>query len=298
MGSASAVRLQSIGKEYDGVSILKDISWAVPVGHIVGLLGLNGAGKTTLLRLLMGIVRPSEGSGWIGDHDIVADSPAMRQRVGYIAERSTIPASFTANRLERIGRSVFSSWDSGEFDRVLKRFSVPRDKRVYLMSQGQRVLVALAFALAHQAELLLLDEPTNGLDPLVRREFLIQLIEGAYDNGRTVIMSSHRIEEIRDVAQDVAILHKGRLVTVGSLETLLEEDHLVTLRHHEEVLDLARLPGAHRIVCSEQQATVYVRGFDETKVRAWLEYRRIVDWTHYPVSLEQLFEDRVADHVE
>lgn len=293
-----AVRLEGIQKTFGAVPVLRDISWTVPGGRITGLLGLNGSGKTTLLRILMGIVRPTGGQGWVREYDLLTNTPAIRERVGYVAERNNIPGAFSADRLGRLGRAVFPTWDSKQFDAALTRFHIPRDKRVYLMSQGQRMLTSLAFALAHHAEVLLLDEPTNGLDPLVRREFLTNLIEGSYDQGRTVIVSSHRLEEIADIAQDVAILHQGTLAVAGSLEELLERDQIVSLRIRPGMKDLNQLPGATRVWRFQQQASVYVRGFDAREMRESLAQQGVTEWTHHAVSLEELFQDQVNGHVE
>ena len=170
---------------------------------------------------------------------------------------------------------------------------------MYVMSQGQRTLTALAFALAHHAEILLLDEPTNGLDPLIRREFLANLIEEAYDQHRTVILSSHRLEEISYVAQDVAVLHSGAIVVAGALDDLLQQDHVVTLRMGSAVADLDTLPGAGTILRADPQATIYIHHFDihaqeiVNRLRQW----QVTEWTHHPVSLEQLFEERVGGDV-
>ncbi len=297
-GHDTAVHLEGIQKQFGAVPVLRNVSWSVPQGQITGLLGLNGSGKTTLLRVLMGIVRPTSGCGWVRDRDLLTDAPAIRERIGYVAERNNMPGAFTADRLERVGRAVFPTWDARAYDVALSRFHILRDKRVYRMSQGQRMLTALAFALAHHAEVLLLDEPTNGLDPLVRRDFLTNLIEGSYDQGRTVIVSSHRLEEVADIAQDIAVLHQGTLVEVGTLEDLLERDQIVSLRVGSEMVDLDHLPGATRVVRSQQQASVYVRGFDEQKIRDSLAQQGVTDWTHHAVSLEQLFQDRVSAHVE
>ena len=165
------------------------------------------------------------------------------------------------------------------------------------MSQGQRTLTALAFALAHHAEILLLDEPTNGLDPLVRREFLTNLIEESYDQGRTVVLSSHRLEEITHVAQDVAILHSGTFVAWGPIEHLLQQDHIVSLRVRHGLADLSALPGARHVSISDNQATVYVRNFNEEQIRDTLNEWGVTQWTHHEASLEQLFRERVGDHV-
>ncbi len=292
-----AIRLESVGKRFKTAQVLRDISWQVPRGHIVGLLGLNGAGKTTLLRLLMGVVQPTTGQAWVGEQNLMTQAAAIRHRMGFVPERANIPGPFTPNRLEASGREMYPHWDSRRFHDALQRFHIARDKALYLMSQGQRALTALAFALAHHADILLMDEPTNGLDPLVRREFLANLIEQAYDQNRTVILSSHRLEEIEHVAQDVAMLHQGQLVLAGPLDALLQQDQLVSIRVGSGSFPLAELPGATDVVYSGNQATVYVRSFDEERVGRALTAWDLLDWTHHEVSLEQLFRERVGDHV-
>ncbi|PSR26214.1 MAG: hypothetical protein C7B46_20145 [Sulfobacillus benefaciens] len=293
------IELKDVSKRFGNTPVLRNISWHVPQGHIMGLLGLNGSGKTTLLRLLMGIVRPSDGTATVAHRDLSTQSPGIRAVVGYVAEHSTIPRAFTADRLERVGQRVFPLWDAVQYEASLQRFHIAPNKPMYVMSQGQRTLTALAFALAHHAEILLLDEPTNGLDPLIRREFLANLIEEAYDQHRTVILSSHRLEEVSYVAQDVAVLHGGTLVVAGALDDLLQQDHMVTLRMGSAVGDLETLPGAGTILRTGPQATLYIHHFDRyaqdiaDRLRQW----QVTEWTHHPVSLEQLFQERVGDHV-
>ncbi len=295
--TAFAVRLDSVTKEFGRCQVLKNISWTVPKGQIVGLLGLNGAGKTTLMRILLGLASPSAGHVAIDGAPLSAGTPALRERVGYVPERPVIPGAFTPNRLESVGRHAFSAWDADQYHAALERFHIPRSKPLYVMSQGQRTMTALAFALAHHADLLLLDEPTNGLDPLIRREFLTNLIEESYDAGRTVIVASHRLDEIEHIAQDIAVLHRGALVAAGPLEELLMQDRILTWRQDAACGDVADLPGAHRVRWVDKQAAVYVRGFAEGPIREAMERRGISHWTVRGVSLEEFFEERVTTDV-
>lgn len=296
-GTALAVRLDSVAKEFGRCQVLKNISWTVPKGHIVGLLGLNGAGKTTLLRILLGLARPSAGMVTIDGSPLTVGTPELRERVGYVPERPVIPGAFTANRLESVGRNAFPTWDASQYGAALDRFHIPRSKPLYVMSQGQRTMIALAFALAHHADLLLLDEPTNGLDPLIRRDFLANLIEESYDEGRTVIVSSHRLDEVEHIAQDIALLHHGELVAAGSLDDLLMPDRMLTWRQDTVCEDVADLPGARRVRWADKQAAVYVRGFKEDPIREAMEKRGIRHWTVRDVSLEEFFEERVTTDV-
>jgi ABC-2 type transport system ATP-binding protein len=297
---STVIHLSGVNKQFGKAAVLRDLSWQVPKGHIIGLLGLNGSGKTTLLRLLMGIVRPTSGTATVLGHDVRTAALEIRQAAGYVAERTNIPGAFTADRLEQVGQRVFPRWDPAQYEVALRRFRVARSKPMYLLSQGQRTLTALAFALAHHAELLLLDEPTNGLDPLVRREFLAHLIEASYDHGRTVVVSSHRLEEVSHLAQDVAVLHGGQLAAVGPIDDLLQRDHLLTVRVRDEMRDFSALPGASRVSRQDQRASVYVHNFAdrEQQIAETLQGWGVTEWTHHPVTLEQLFEERVGGHVD
>ncbi len=296
-GTALAVRLDSVNKAFGRHQVLRDISWTVPKGHIVGLLGLNGAGKTSLLRILLGLASPSHGTVEIDGTLLTDNTPELRERVGYVPERPVIPSAFTANRLEAVGRRAFPSWDANQYSAALDRFRIPRSKPMYVMSQGQRTLTALAFALAHHADLLLLDEPTNGLDPVIRREFLSNLIEESYDEGRTVIVSSHRLEEVQHIAQDIAVLHHGEMVADGALDDLLLHDRILSWRQDTASDDVSDLPGARRAHWTDKQAAVYVRNFDETAIQAAMEARGISHWTVRDVSLDEFFEERVTTDV-
>jgi ABC-2 type transport system ATP-binding protein len=224
-----------------------------------------------------------------------ARSASFRQRLGYVPERPHIPGSFTVERLEALGRQAFPYWDSTEFQGALERFHISRTEPMYRLSQGQRTLTALAYALAHHAEILLLDEPTNGLDPLVRRDFLANLIEASYDEGRTVIVSSHRLEEIELIAQDIAILHHGALIESGPLEALILQDRVVSFREEGAPIKSwgALIPGAGQVVRQEKQVSVYVRGFDDRAVRDALTARGVAACTPRHVSLDEFFEERV-----
>lgn len=290
------IDLEHVTKRFRQTTVLRDISWQVSPGHIVGVLGRNGAGKTTLLRLVMGIVHPTQGQARMMGRNLLNNGPAIRQHVGFVAERSPIPVNFTPNRVEQLGRRVFSQWDRESYDAALRRFDIPRDKPGYLMSHGQRTMTGLAFALAHHADMLLFDKPINGLDPLVRRDFLSHLIKTSYDHGRTVLIASHRLEEIAQVAQDVVILDQGRLVASGAMEDLLDHDHIVSFRIGPDVKDVMTLPGARTVLDSYPHVSVYVENFQEDLIQTVLDQWRVKDWVHRPVSLEQFFEARVGSH--
>lgn len=293
-----AVRLTRVSKRFGQAHVLREISWDVPPGHVVGLLGLNGAGKTTLLRLLIGLLRASDGIVEIGGTVLTPGNAALRDQVGYVPERTVIPGGFTADRLESLGCRVFPRWDRHVYATTLDRFQIGRRTPVYLMSQGQRTLTAVAFAFAHGADLLILDEPTNGLDPLVRREFLSNLIEEAYDHQRTVIVSSHRLDEVEHLAQDIAILHHGTLVTAGALDALLQQDRMLLLRDpNGQLKTWGDVPGASFGTRDGPQMSVYVRDFVEGAVREFLAQRGIAEWTLRDVSLDEFFEERVRSDV-
>lgn len=290
-----AIRLEHVAKRFGSVDVLRDLSWEVLQGHIVGLLGLNGAGKTTLLRLLLGMLRRSEGSAMVAG--VVLDGPSadVRQRVGYVPERSHIPGNFTPDRLEAVGRETFSAWDAEHYDGVLQHFRIGRNKPMFLMSQGQRILTSLAFSLAHHAEILLLDEPTNGLDPLARRDFLTRLIEESYDQGRTVIVSSHRLDEVEHIAQDIAILNRGTLAASGPLDELIARDRVLSLRVEGEISsgNWSRIPGVRSVTQQGQEVLLYVSDFNETAMRDALAHWAVTGWMTRRVSLAEFFEERV-----
>ncbi|HEX2856273.1 MAG TPA: ABC transporter ATP-binding protein [Propionibacteriaceae bacterium] len=213
----AAIRTQHLGKRFGPTTALEDLTLDVAEGEIFGFLGPNGAGKSTTIRLLLGIIRPTSGTGWLGGVPI-ADVLGAHRLVGYVPGDVALWPQLTGlETLELLG-AMAGGVDETYRDE-LDRFDLDLSRRVRAYSKGNRQKVALVAAFMGHARILLLDEPTAGLDPLMEAEFQALVRETAAD-GRTVFLSSHLLDEVEDLCDRVAILRAGRLVEVATLSDL------------------------------------------------------------------------------
>lgn len=216
----TAFHLENIKRRYGKVMALDGLSLNVRQGEIYGFLGRNGAGKTTTLRVLMGIVRPDQGSIELFGERTKRVTVSLKRRIGYVSQEPMFYSWMTAQQLGRFVSSFYPTWDKQEFSRLLDALDVPVDRRAADLSGGTRSKLGLALALAPRPELLLLDEPTAGLDPVARREFHDQLVHLQRERGTTVFFSSHLVGEVEQLAQRVGIVQAGQTRFEGDVEEL------------------------------------------------------------------------------
>jgi len=232
MADQLAIETQRLGKSFDEVQAVKSLDLAVPQHSIFGFLGPNGAGKTTTMKLLLGLARPTSGSGTIFGHDIVRDSLAIRARIGYLPQHPRFIDSMTARETLRFtARFFFSGPASGieqRIDEMLKLVGLTEkaDRPVKGFSGGERQRLGLAQAQINDPDLLILDEPAAALDPIGRRDVLA--VMERLRERTTIFYSTHILDDVQQVSDTVAILNRGALVAHGPIEHLLNGgDHTV-----------------------------------------------------------------------
>lgn len=221
--SDSAVSVHNLRKAFGSQVVLEDVSFDVPQGQTFALLGRNGVGKTTMIRMLLGLLPPDSGTIRVAGCDPAMKSIELRRSVGYLAEDQSMYDWMTAVELCRFLEQFYPTWNSRLADSYLERFELPRHVRIERLSKGQTVKLGLAVALAHAPQVAILDDPALGLDPVSRKEFNRDLVEHLQAEGRTVIYSSHLLDEVEAVADVVAILDRGRIIRQGPTETLRDE---------------------------------------------------------------------------
>jgi len=225
-GAGPALETDGLTIRYGRTTVVEGLSLAVPRGSVYALLGRNGAGKSSLLRVLLG-QRPAA----IGRVRLLGEDPWTRRsslmaKVGVVPEEPDAPPEMTAAQLSAFCGRLHARWDRGAVAERLRRFEVPADLSFGSLSKGQRGAVSLALALGHTPELLLLDDPTLGLDVVARDAVFQEVIGDLADRGTTVFVTTHDLRAIEGVADQVAILHGGRLVLAGALEALKAEHGL------------------------------------------------------------------------
>ena len=214
------IEIQGLCKRYKDFT-LDHIDLTVPAGQIVGLIGENGAGKTTTLKAVLGVIRPDGGAIRLLGGD--PGDPAIRSQVGVVFEDSYFYGGLCARQIGRIMSGIHPTWDGTLFRDYCRRFELEENKPVKDFSRGMRMKMSLATALAHRPKLLVMDEATSGLDPVVRGEMLDLFLEFIQDEGHGVLMSSHITADLERIADQIAYIHKGRLLFQQDKDLLLED---------------------------------------------------------------------------
>lgn len=210
MPQQNLAELSGVTKVYPRFT-LGPIDLAVPAGSIVGLVGENGAGKTTALKILSGVCRPSGGTAAL--LGAAPDDPKARADAGVVFEDAYFYMTMTAAQIGRTLAGIYGArWDAEYYAELLQRFALDPKQPMKEFSRGMRMKLSLASALAHRPRLLVLDEATAGLDPVVRGELLDLFLEFIQDEDHAILMSSHITEDLEQVADSIAYLHKGRLL--------------------------------------------------------------------------------------
>ena len=206
-----------------GSFVLDNISFSLPEGCILGVLGENGAGKSTLMKTILGVLKKDGGTAAVLGCEEPGKHAEIRARIGFILDPVGIPASLTAADLNAIYRDMYANWSEDEFHRILKRLDVPVNRAFRKLSKGEGMKLAFACALAHDADLLVLDEPTAGMDPAARTEAVNLLYEYTREEGKSVILSSHITSDVEKTADLILILHEGRILFYGAKDDLLDK---------------------------------------------------------------------------
>ena len=188
-------------------------------GSVCGFLGRNGAGKTTAIRMMVGLLKPTEGSSQLLGYDSQELSPQIRQRIGYVTEGHRLFRWMKIAELEKFQEAFFpGQWDRRLFDDMIEYFDLSKKQKVKDLSNGQRAQVSLALTLAPNPELLIMDDPTLGLDAAIRRQFLEGIIQLITRQGRTILFSSHILADVERVADHIAVIDKGALKADCTIE--------------------------------------------------------------------------------
>lgn len=236
--SAKAViSARGLGKRYTRQVALQGVDLDIPAGRIVGLIGPNGAGKTTLLNALLGLTR-HDGELAVLGRDPVHQRDALMREVCFIADVATLPGWLKVGQAIELVAGLHPAFDRARCERLLTRSELALNKRVRQLSKGMIVQLHLALIMAIDARLLVLDEPTLGLDLLFRRQFYQNLLGDYFDEQRTILITTHQVEEVEHILTDVIFLRNGRKILDSPMQQLGER--FVELRVGSDTLDNAR----------------------------------------------------------
>jgi ABC-2 type transport system ATP-binding protein len=224
--SEPVINVADLTRRFGDKAALSAVSLSLPRGAVYGLVGANGAGKTTLIRHILGLLRAESGSVRVFGLDPVADPVGVLSRIGYLSEENDLPGWMRVEELIRYSRAFYPGWDDAYAKELERSFALDPSAKVKILSKGQKARLGLLVALAYRPELLVLDEPSSGLDPIVRRDILGAVIRTIADEGRTVLFSSHLLEEVEQVADHVTMINEGKIVLSAPLD-VIRESHRV-----------------------------------------------------------------------
>src|SRR5258708_4180153 len=216
----AVINVSELTRGLGATTDLPSVSVAVPGGAVYGLVGANGGGKTTLIKHVLGLLKAESGSVRVFGLDPVADPVAVLSRIGYLSEENDLPGWMRVDELMRYSRAFYPAWDDAYAEELRQTFALDPAAKIKNLSKGQRARAGLLVALAYRPELLVLDEPSSGLDPIVRRDILGAVIRTIADEGRTVLFSSHLLDEVEEVADHVTMIDHGRIVLSAPLDAI------------------------------------------------------------------------------
>jgi len=290
--AVAAISTSKLTKDYGAGRGLFDLDLHVAQQEVIGYLGPNGSGKTTTIRLLMGMIRPTNGSAHIFGLDCVRDSVEVKRKVGYLPGDIPQFGSLHGSEVVAYLGGMRGGVDRSRVHAIAERFDLDLNRRFREYSSGNKQKLGILIAFMHQPDLLILDEPTSGLDPLNQQEFYALLRE-TRDAGATIFLSSHVLSEVEHVCDRVGILRGGRLVKVAELGELtrVRVHHVeVEFAPGEEVPEskLRTVPGVGDVTVAGQRLKCTVHGNFDALLKA-ISGSKVIDLVSTEPSLEEFF---------
>lgn len=220
----STLILKNVNKKYEKSNFaIKDISFSVPEGSIVGFIGENGAGKSTTMNCILNVIRRDSGTIEIFGREMTDEDIDIRENIGVVYDSNNFPEHLTAKQLADILGRIYSKWDAFCFEQFLRRFGLPESQKIKSYSRGMSMKLAIAVALSHDSKLLILDEATSGLDPIMRDEILDVLLEFVKQENHSILLSSHITSDLEKIADYIVFIHNGEIILNKTKDELIYE---------------------------------------------------------------------------
>lgn len=215
-----SLKVENLTKKYDDF-LLDKVSFYVPKGNIVGLIGENGAGKSTTINTMLDIIERDSGDIYILDSEKNKVNNEIREKLGVVFDGNNFPEDLTPQKLNNVLTRIYKKWEDKTFFEYIKKFNLPKTKKIKNFSKGMKMKLSISVALSHNAELLILDEATSGLDPIVRDDILDILLEFVQDENKSILISSHITSDLEKVADYIVFIHKGKVIFEETKDNLI-----------------------------------------------------------------------------
>lgn len=283
------VEVKGLQKNFGQFQALKDVSFEVNAGEVLGYIGPNGAGKSTTIRILLGIIRTTQGKVQIFGKDVWQDSIEIHKKIAYVPGDVYLWPNLSGGETIDLFLKLHGAINQEKRDQLIKKFDLNPKKKVRSYSKGNRQKIALIAALATEAELYIFDEPTSGLDPLMEAVFQEE-VKGLKAAGKAIILSSHILSEVEKLADRVAVIRKGEIVETGTLDDLR---HLTRYQYkvetEQEAVGLKELSSVHDLQIKENEATFQADSDAIDEILKTLLLYGVKKLEATPPTLEDLF---------
>ncbi|KSU27473.1 ABC transporter ATP-binding protein NatA [Lactococcus lactis] len=283
------VEVKGLQKNFGQFQALKDVSFEVNAGEVLGYIGPNGAGKSTTIRILLGIIRATQGKVQIFGKDVWQDSIEIHKKIAYVPGDVYLWPNLSGGETIDLFLKLHGASNQEKRDQLIKKFDLNPKKKVRSYSEGNRQKIALIAALATEAELYIFDEPTSGLDPLMEAVFQEE-VKALKAAGKAIILSSHILSEVEKLADRVAVIRKGEIVETGTLDDLR---HLTRYQYkvetEQEAVGLKELSSVHDLQIKENEATFQADSDAIDEILKTLLLYGVKKLEATPPTLEDLF---------
>ncbi len=230
----NAIEVVEVSKKYPSGFEIKDLSFEIKKGYVTGLIGKNGAGKTTIMKLILDIIHTDKGGIKIFEKDVKSGKYNINEDIGIVIEDMFFPDELKVSDLDIVLKGILKKWDSDLFYKYTDKFEVPKNSKIKDLSTGMEKKLRIISALSYSPKLLIFDEATSGLDPIVRREILDLFSEYMRNEENTILMSTHIISDLDDIADEIIMIDDGNIIFKDYLDNIKNEYGI--LKCHEDMV--------------------------------------------------------------
>ncbi|GEA31415.1 MULTISPECIES: ABC transporter ATP-binding protein [Clostridium] len=282
------IEVNNLSFEIDGKQILKNIDIRIDKNKIFGIIGPNGVGKTTLLRCLTGIYKGTSGNVFYDGQDVY-DNIDVKNKIGYVADENIMQTNFKVSEILKYYKYSYKNFDEKKFNELNKIFKIQTNKYIFQLSKGMKMRLSIMLAFSIHAEYLILDEPTSGLDAILKNKLLKIFADEVFENGITIIISSHHLNELERICDDVAILDKGVVTYENSVENMKNKIKKIQVAFDEPVYEEdLKLKGIFKISRVGRVFTIITDEYDGEFIKS-LEKFKPLFIEEIDLSLEDIF---------
>ncbi|WP_209125439.1 ABC transporter ATP-binding protein [Alkalihalobacillus sp. BA299] len=280
------IEIKQLSKSIHNQKVLSDINFQLKPGNIIGLIGRNGAGKTTLLRLLVGILLPTKGDVLLDGRSIY-QHPEVKKEIVFVPDSPEALKSYSTKEIVKLYKQIYPKFDEEYFDELLERFSLPKTRKIGNYSKGMKALFALVLAFSTRAKYILLDEPTDGLDVIVKKQILRYIIEEVAEQQVSVIISSHRLDELEFMADQIIVIQNGTIESNYDLDVMKQSYRKVQVVFKEYLP--SELKGQVKVLHQSGRVYTLLLDGDLTKREAEIKKHEPLLYEELSVVLEDIF---------